>query len=619
MVKLKLKKSKPVERGEEEVKLKFIDRFWDFVYSKFGFPGKMVLAIFPNIPSLVRNANIRVYYEAYASFVGFLFIISTIISIVSFILIILFTPIVTQLTIALVVALVMLPPLMLVFFGQIFPRAIAASRGASMDQEVPYAVAYLTIMTTGGLSPHKAFERLSMAKTVFKRISYYASRFIIVVKALGKDPITAFDDLAKRSPSDMFKDFLLGYAATIRVGGDLYDYLRRKVQGFFMDLVSKMRVAGDRMATILEAYLAIIIFVMLAMDAIYLINTSIPEISVSAFSGATLFLFSYIFLPFVSGMVMYIADVVQYKEPYTEIRPYIVFFGITLPLIIILTIEMFLPFYLPKETVIYKVFEPFVITISAFGEALGIDPAYYSSIALGLALTIPTIPSAIYEIFVSRENRGLSKGITAFLRDLVEIRKTGLSPEKSIIVLASRDYGIFSKYLKDMAMRLSLGFSLSKIYSILSSRIRAWRARVFLFILTDAIEVGGGSPETIESMAWFAEMSEHVEREKASSMKTLMVIPYIGALTIIVSMVFLSVFMKSLAISVGAYRNALMLVMPATILNVYIMGLITGKISSGTVSAGFKHAIILTGLTLLLLILSPMLEAFSAPFMAQQV
>ncbi|OYT50601.1 MAG: secretion system protein [Desulfurococcales archaeon ex4484_217_2] len=569
MVKLKLKKSKPVERGEEEVKLKFIDRFWDFVYSKFGFLGKMVLAVFPNIPSLVRNANIRIYYEAYASFVGFLFIISTIISIVSFILIILFTPIVTQLTIALVVALVMLPPLMLVFFGQIFPRAIAASRGASMDQEVPYAVAYLTIMTTGGLSPHKAFERLSMAKTVFKRIS-----FIIVVKALGKDPITAFDDLAKRSPSDMFKDLLLGYAATIRVGGDLYDYLRRKVQGLFMDLVSKMRVAGDRMATILEAYLAIIIFVMLAMDAIYLINTSIPEISVSAFSGATLFLFSYIFLPFVSGMVMYIADVVQYKEPYTEIRPYIVFFGITLPLIIILTIEMFLPFYLPKETVIYKVFEPFVITISAFGEALGIDPAYYSSIALGLALTIPTIPSAIYEIFVSRENRGLSKGITAFLRDLVEIRKTGLSPEKSIIVLASRDYGIFSKYLKDMAMRLSLGFSLSKIYSILSSRIRAWRARVFLFILTDAIEVGGGSPETIESMAWFAEMSEHVEREKASSMKTLMVIPYIGALTIIVSMVFLSVFMKSLAISVGAYRNALMLVMPATILNVYIMGLV---------------------------------------------
>ena len=77
--------------------------------------------------------------------------------------------------------------------------------------------------------------------------------------------------------------------------------------------------------------------------------------------------------------------------------------------------------------------------------------------------------------------------------------------------------------------------------------------------------------------------------------------------------------MKNLAISVGAYRNALMLVMPATILNVYIMGLITGKISSGTVSAGFKHAIILTCLTILLLILSPLLEVFSAPFMAQRV
>ncbi len=607
------------EKREIKEKQKFSYLFWDFIYSKFDPLGKLILAIFPNIPSLIRNAGIRIYYEAYASFVAFLFTLSTIITIVSFLFIVLFVPVVNQVIIAVAVTLVMLPPLMLVFFGQIFPRAIAASRGASMDQEVPYAVAYLTIMATGGLSPHKAFERLSAAKAVFKRISYYASRFIIVVKALGKDPITAFDDLAKRSPSDMFKDLLLGYAATIRVGGDLYDYLKRKVQGLFMDLVSRMRVAGDRMATILEAYLAIIIFVMLAMDAIYLINTSIPEISISAFGGPTLFLFSYIFLPFISGMVMYIADVVQYKEPYTEIRPYIVFFGITLPLIIILTIEMFIPFYLPKEALLYKIFEPFVIVISKFGETLGIDPAFYSTIGLGLALTIPTIPAAVYEIIISRESRGLSKGITAFLRDLVEVRKTGLSPEKSIIVLASRNYGIFSKYLKDIAMRLSLGFSLSKIYGILISKIKSWRARVFLFILTDAIEVGGGSPETIESMAWFAEMSEHVEREKASSMKTLMVIPYIGALTIIVSMVFLSVFMKNLAISVGAYRNALMLVMPATILNVYIMGLITGKISSGTVSAGFKHAIILTGLTILLLILSPLLEVFSAPFMAQRV
>jgi len=529
----------------------------------------------------------------------------------------LFVTYVNELIIATVVFFVLLPALMLVFFGQLFPKAMAASRGASMDQEVPYAVAYLTIMATGGLSPHRAFERLAGAKDVFRRISYYASRFIVVVKALGKDPITAFDDLARRSPSDMFRDLLLGYAATIRVGGDLYDYLKRKVQGLFMDLVSKMRIAGDRMATILEAYLAIIIFVMLAMDAIYLINTSIPAVSIPAFSGVTLFLFSYILLPFISGAIMYIADVLQYKEPWTEIRPYIVYFGISLPLMFIFSVEMFLPFYLPKTHVIYKTFEPFVIVLSHMGEVMNIDPAFLSSIGLGLALVIPTLPAAIYEIIISREVRGLTKGITSFLRDLVEVRKTGLSPEKCIIVLSARDYGIFSKHLRDMAMRLSLGFSLSRIYSLLVSKIRAWRAKVFLYILTDAIEVGGGSPETLESMAWFAEMSEHVEKEKAASMRTLMVIPYIGAITVIVSMVFLAVFMKSLALSVGAYRNALMLVMPATILNVYIMGLVTGKIANGTVSSGFKHAIILSGLTLVLLLISSVFEILTAPFVTQ--
>ncbi len=613
------RKRKAGVKGKEEVpvKRKFADNFWNFIYSKFKFMGKLILHIFPDIPQNIKSANIRLYYEVYACFVGFLFLVSLAVSVTTITSIILFITYINELIIATVVSFVLLPAIMLVFFGQVFPKAMAASRGASMDQEVPYAVAYLTIMATGGLSPHRAFERLSGAKHVFRRISYYASRFVVVVKALGKDPITAFDDLARRSPSDMFRDLLLGYAATIRVGGDLYDYLKRKVQGLFMDLVSKMRIAGDRMATILEAYLAIIIFVMLAMDAIYLINTSIPAVSISAFSGVTLFLFSYILLPFISGAIMYIADVLQYKEPWTEIRPYIVYLGISLPLIFIFSIEMFLPFYLPKTHVIYKTFEPFVIVLSHFGEVMNIDSAFLSSIGLGLALVIPTLPAAIYEIIISREVKGLTKGITSFLRDLVEVRKTGLSPEKCIIVLSARDYGRFTKYLKDMSMRLSLGFPLSKIYALLVSKIRAWRAKVFLYILTDAIEVGGGSPETLESMAWFAEMSEHVEKEKASSMRTLMVIPYIGAITVIVSMVFLSVFMKTLALSVGTYRNALMLVMPATILNVYIMGLVTGKIANGTVSSGFKHAIILSGLTLILLFFSSIFEILTAPFVAQ--
>lgn len=613
------RKNKLAKEGEAivPVKRKLSDDFWNFIYSKFRFMGRAILYIFPNIPQNIKSANIRLYYEVYACFVGFLFLVSLVVSVAVIVSTILFVTYVNELIIATVVFFVLLPAIMLIFFGQVFPKAMAASRGASMDQEVPYAVAYLTIMATGGLSPHRAFERLSGAKDVFRRISYYASRFIVVVKALGKDPITAFDDLARRSPSDMFRDFLLGYATTIRVGGDLYDYLKRKVQGLFMDLVSRMRIAGDRMATILEAYLAIIIFVMLAMDAIYLINTSIPAVSIPAFSGVTLFLFSYVLLPFISGAIMYIADILQYKEPWTEIRPYIVYFGISLPLMFIFSVEMFLPFYLPKTHVIYKTFEPFVIVLTHLGKVMSIDPAFLSSIGLGLALVIPTLPAAIYEIVISREVKGLTKGITSFLRDLVEVRKTGLSPEKCIIVLSARDYGIFSKHLRDMAMRLSLGFSLSRIYSLLVSKIRAWRAKVFLYILTDAIEVGGGSPETLESMAWFAEMSEHVEKEKAASMRTLMVIPYIGAITVIISMVFLAVFMKSLALSVGAYRNALMLVMPATMLNVYIMGLVTGKIANGTVSSGFKHAIILSGLTLVLLLISSVFEILTAPFVTQ--
>jgi len=47
------------------------------------------------------------------------------------------------------------------------------------------------------------------------------------------------------------------------------------------------------------------------------------------------------------------------------------------------------------------------------------------------------------------------------------------------------------------------------------------------------------------------------------------------------------------------------------------MGLVTGKIANGTVSSGFKHAIILSGLTLVLLLISSVFEILTAPFVTQ--
>ncbi|RLE52801.1 MAG: secretion system protein [Candidatus Methanomethylicota archaeon] len=582
--------------------------FLDFVYKYFDWVGRGILKTYPNIPEDIRSSGMRIHYEVYAALAGFIFTIS-IVGSIAFMISLLFLRLYPLYTVLCSFIATIIPVGVLVMMGLVLPKSIGASRSAALEQEIPYAVAYLSVMATGGMSPYVAFERLGFAGMIFDKIARLALRFTVMVRAIGWDPLTAFEDVARRNPSAMLKDLVLGYAATIKAGGDIADYLNKKARDLFSDLVTKIRAAGERLAVILESYLAAALLILLALNAMYLINLSIGVVSIPGLGGTSLFLLSYLLLPFLSGAIIYLADLIQYKEPWMEWSPYIIYFGVSFPIAFLLILAMVVPFYMPRKHFLTLLFTPFTKTIESITGLFGVDSAYASSIGLSIALILATLPSAIYEHVILGKQRKIAMGVTKFLRDLVEVRKTGLSPERCIITLSGRDYGVFTKYLKEVAGQLAIGLPLMKIYEKLIKKVKAWRARAFLYILTEAIEIGGGSPETLENMAWFAEVTEHLDREKAATMRTLLVIPYIGAITLVSTIVLMSSFMASLAYGIAAYRTAIMMIMPATVLNVYLMGLIAGKTSTGTVAGGFKHAITLTVISLTTIIASPLMSA----------
>ena len=582
--------------------------FLDFVYKYFDWVGRGILKTYPNIPEDIRSSGMRIHYEVYAALAGFIFTIS-IVGSIAFMISLLFLRLYPLYTVLCSFIATIIPVGVLVMMGLVLPKSIGASRSAALEQEIPYAVAYLSVMATGGMSPYIAFERLGFAGMIFDKIARLALRFTVLVRAIGWDPLTAFEDVARRNPSAMLKDLVLGYAATIKAGGDIADYLNKKARDLFSDLVTKIRAAGERLAVILESYLAAALLILLALNAMYLINLSIGVVSIPGLGGTSLFLLSYLLLPFLSGAIIYLADLIQYKEPWMEWSPYIIYFGVSFPIAFLLILAMVVPFYMPRKHFLTLLFTPFTKTIESITGLFGVDSAYASSIGLSIALILATLPSAIYEHVILGKQRKIAMGVTKFLRDLVEVRKTGLSPERCIITLSGRDYGVFTKYLKEVAGQLAIGLPLMKIYEKLIKKVKAWRARAFLYILTEAIEIGGGSPETLENMAWFAEVTEHLDREKAATMRTLLVIPYIGAITLVSTIVLMSSFMASLAYGIAAYRTAIMMIMPATVLNVYLMGLIAGKTSTGTVAGGFKHAIMLTVISLTTIIASPLMSA----------
>ncbi|MEM2570052.1 MAG: type II secretion system F family protein, partial [Candidatus Bathyarchaeia archaeon] len=238
-----------------------------------------------------------------------------------------------------------------------------------------------------------------------------------------------------------------------------------------------------------------------------------------------------------------------------------------------------------------------------FSLELGFEP----SLGMGIALIISTIPAASsHSYYNRRRGRSIFREVTNFLRDMTEARKTGASPEACINQLSARPYGEFSKHLKIVARQLRWGQPFRVMYETLRKRISSWFALINLYLLVDATEVGGGSPETLETMARFGEMQASLEKEKMTALRPLIIMPYIGSAIMVFSTLVTINFMYSAVMSISRvaipFKQIVITIVPALVFQSYLMGIVTGKVSTGNVSAGFRHAIILTIITLLTMV-----------------
>jgi len=237
--------------------------------------------------------------------------------------------------------------------GLVYPKLKVSSRASSFDLETAYFSVYVTVMATGGISPYTSFERLAKAPAIlFREVKKEAMRFFLRVRAMGEDPLTAMEEIARRVPHGGFKQLLLGYAATLRAGGDVVHYLQRQTEIMLRERVSQVRMAGERIAMLLEAYMAMVLLTSMTIYVMYVVNAALAQAGMGLAGGELQFvMFSYIVMPMLSGLFIYIADMMQPKYPVYDAQPYYVFFGVGLPVTLFLFASMALPFMVPAAPI----------------------------------------------------------------------------------------------------------------------------------------------------------------------------------------------------------------------------------------------------------------------------
>lgn len=479
-------------------------------------------------------------------------------------------------------------PIIIIVFGMLLPKMFASSRMSNLQIEIPYASMYISVMVSGGLSPFESFLRMRHMD-LLPNMQDEVSRIETIVMSTGIDPVSAMEQAAKAVELKDYNELLLGYASSVRTGGDTLHYLFNQTHGMFRRLTTTVRAKGESAAMLMETYTIIGILGVLGIFLIFVVGLSLPTAGVSI-SEYQFFLFSFIIMPFISVLFIFAGDMSQFNYPISNWKPYYVF-AVMIPLGLGLASQMVFPAFSPDFLVFPPLFDFVVWLRKLFNFAEGTE----ASLGLAVTLVFVSIPVYISDHMTAGRSSSLMDGITQFLRDLVEVRKSGLSPEKSIEALSTREYKGFSRHLQTISTKINWGYPLREIYQEFAAKVKNWIALVNIYLLIDTIEVGGGTEQSIESLAEFSESTKQLEAEKRAVLMPLLIVPYIGAALLTgTTVMFLGFFTgASLGVSVPQAMLLKTLLTPLS-LHSFTLGLVTGKIVSGRVSAGFKHSILLS-------------------------
>jgi len=480
--------------------------------------------------------------------------------------------------------LVFLPMFVVVGF-LIVPMNNASDRSISLERELPFAAAYISVMSSGGIAPYDSFRRLTEVN-LMPAMSREARDIVKDVEIFGVDPLTALEAAAKRTPLDLLRDFLGGYASTVIIGGDIRHFLERKAEDIFKARAIRVKAAADRLGMLLETFIIVEVMMSLCFYILFAVDnistTSVPSAPTAStlddFSG--MLLYTFVFTPMLSIMFIYLAHSMQTKTPTTDYKPYKVYAASCIAAVFafLLLTNFMGAMNLPLFTQLIEI---------------GLD----LPVALAIALFISAAPAAIVHIRMQKTKNSMEQGVANFLRDLTEVRKTGLSPEKCIESLSKRDYGAFSRELRKISTDISWGIPIKQVITDFMRRTKSWMVQIVMFLLVETIDVGGGTIGMIDSLARFNNMTQEVEKEKKMSVRPYVMMPYLAAILLVATTVMMMNLTTGITVPGTAAQGPDVLMQTVFLCSVifhsYLIGIVAGKISDDSVASGFKHAAIL--------------------------
>jgi len=181
----------------------------------------------------------------------------------------------------------------------VYPSVVASNRKRNIDATLPYAINYITAMSTAGIPPAEVFRQLGNSPIYGE--SATEARFVSMeIDLYGKDLIDALRLVSSTTPSMRMKEFLQGSMGCISSGSNLTEYFRTKAEQYSLENRQEQKLFLDTLGLIAESYVT----AMVAGPLFLIILQSIMAILSNQAQPIFLYIIVYLLIPF--GSIMFV-------------------------------------------------------------------------------------------------------------------------------------------------------------------------------------------------------------------------------------------------------------------------------------------------------------------------
>jgi len=206
----------------------------------------------------------------------------------------------------LLIGTVVITLLSLLIFGGItylifllYPGIRSGERRRNIDATLPYAINYVTAMSSAGITPDEVFRLLGESR-IYGESAVEARYVARETDFFGKDLLDALRSVSQATPSERMREFLQGAVASISSGSNLTEYFRTKARQYTLENNQQQKTFLETLGLIAESYVTAMVAGMLFL----IILQSVMTILSGDANPFFLYVIIYLIVPF--GSIMFV-------------------------------------------------------------------------------------------------------------------------------------------------------------------------------------------------------------------------------------------------------------------------------------------------------------------------